>query len=100
MHDSSCATTPGIERVFVCESAEGDCRRTDCVHAYSEKYLAEAERLLADNDQRGFYKLLMGTLARSGIRRQVHARRCLGNMCIRHGIRVRDLQPRSVFPGC
>ena len=31
------------------------------LHAYFEEYLAETERLLADNDQRGFYKHLKGT---------------------------------------
>ena len=32
------------------------------LHAYFEEYLAETERLLADNDQRGFYKHLKGTV--------------------------------------
>ena len=35
------------------------------LHAYVEDYLAETERLLADNDQRGFYKHLEGTVGRS-----------------------------------
>ena len=36
------------------------------VHAYFEDYLAETERLLADNDQRGFYKHLKGTVRLDG----------------------------------
>ena len=36
------------------------------LHAYFEDYLAEAERLLADNDQRGFYKHLKGTVGFGG----------------------------------
>ena len=32
------------------------------LHAYFEEYLAETERLLADNDQRDFYKHLKGTV--------------------------------------
>ena len=36
------------------------------LHAYFEKYLAETERLLADNDQRGFYKHLKGTVRLGG----------------------------------
>ena len=32
------------------------------MHAYCEEYLAETIRLLADNDQRGFYKHLKGTV--------------------------------------
>ena len=32
------------------------------LHAYFEEGLAERERLLADNDQRGFYKHLKGTV--------------------------------------
>ena len=31
-----------------------------------EEYLAETERLLADNDQRGFYKHLKGTVGLGG----------------------------------
>ena len=40
------------------------------------------------------------TLARSGKRRQVPARRCFGNIYIRLAIRVSYLQPNSVFRGC
>ena len=36
------------------------------LHAYFEEYLAETERLLADNDQRAFYKPLKGTVGRRG----------------------------------
>jgi len=36
------------------------------LHAYFEEYLAETERLLADNDQRGFYKHLKGTVGLDG----------------------------------
>ena len=36
------------------------------LHAYVEEYLAETERLLADNDQRGFYKHLKGTVRLDG----------------------------------
>ena len=36
------------------------------VHAYFEDYLAETARLLADNDQRGFYKHLKGTVRLDG----------------------------------
>ena len=32
------------------------------LHAYFEEYLAETERLLADNDQGGFSKHLKGTV--------------------------------------
>ena len=32
------------------------------LHAYFEEHLAKTERLLADNDQRGFYKHLKGTV--------------------------------------
>ena len=32
------------------------------LHAYFEEYLAETERLLADNYQRGFHKDLKGTV--------------------------------------
>ena len=32
------------------------------LHAYFEEYLAETDRLLADNDQRSFYKHLKGTV--------------------------------------
>ena len=40
------------------------------LHAYFEKYLAETERLLADNDQRGFYKHLKGTVELGGRKAQ------------------------------
>ena len=36
------------------------------LHAYFEGYLGETERLLADNDQRGFYKHLKGTVGLDG----------------------------------
>ena len=36
------------------------------LHAYFEGYLAETERLLADNDRRGFYKHLKGTVGLGG----------------------------------
>ena len=36
------------------------------LHAYFEEYLAETERLLADNDQRGFYNHLEGTVGLGG----------------------------------
>ena len=36
------------------------------LHTFFEKYLAETERLLADNDQRGFYKHLKGTVGSEG----------------------------------
>ena len=36
------------------------------LHAYVEDYLAETERLLADNDQRGFCKHLKGTVRLDG----------------------------------
>ena len=36
------------------------------LHAYFEEYLAETERLLADNDQRGFHKHLKGTVGLGG----------------------------------
>ena len=36
------------------------------LHAYFEEYLAETERLIADNDQRGFYKHLEGTVTLDG----------------------------------
>ena len=36
------------------------------LHAYFEEYLAETERLLADNDQRGFCKHLKGTVRLDG----------------------------------
>ena len=36
------------------------------LHAYFEGYLGETERLLADNDQRGFYKHLKGTVRLDG----------------------------------
>ena len=36
------------------------------LHAYVEEYLAETERVLADNDQRGFYKHLKGTVRLDG----------------------------------
>ena len=36
------------------------------LHAYFEEYLAETERLLAANDQRGFYKHLKGTVGLDG----------------------------------
>ena len=36
------------------------------LHAYFEEYLAETKRLLADNDQRGFYKHLKGTVGFGG----------------------------------
>ena len=36
------------------------------LHAYFEQYLAKTERLLADNDQRGFYKHLEGTVGLAG----------------------------------
>ena len=41
--------------------------------------------------------IVKGTLATSGTRRQVTARRHFGKICIRHGNRGRGLQPRSVF---
>ena len=40
------------------------------------------------------------TVAPSEMRRQVPVRRRFGNICLRLGIRVRDLQPRFVFRGC
>ena len=36
------------------------------LHAYFEEYLAETERLLTDNDHRGFYKHLKGTVGLGG----------------------------------
>lgn len=36
------------------------------LHAYLEEYLTETERLLADNDQRGFYKHLKATVGLDG----------------------------------
>ena len=36
------------------------------LHAYFEDFLAETERTLADNDQRGFYKHLKGTVGLGG----------------------------------
>ena len=36
------------------------------LHAYFEEYLAETKRLLADNDQRDFYKHLKGTVRLDG----------------------------------
>ena len=36
------------------------------LHAYIEEYLAETDRRLADNDQRGFYKHLKGTVGLGG----------------------------------
>ena len=36
------------------------------LHAYFQKYLAETDRLLTDNDQRGFYKHLKGTVGLGG----------------------------------
>ena len=35
-------------------------------HAHVQEYLAEAERLLAENDQRGFYKHVKGTVGLAG----------------------------------
>ena len=44
--------------------------RTACANLRAvinfEEYLAETERLLADNDQRGFYKRLKGTVGLGG----------------------------------
>ena len=36
------------------------------LHAYFEEYLAETERLLPDNDQRGFYKHLKSMVGLDG----------------------------------
>ena len=36
------------------------------LHAYFQKYLAETDRLLTDNDQRGFYKHLKSTVGLGG----------------------------------
>ena len=36
------------------------------LHAYFEEHPAETERLLAENDQRGFYKHLKGTVGLGG----------------------------------
>ena len=36
------------------------------LHAYFEAYLAETERLLANNDQRGFYKPLKSRVGLEG----------------------------------
>ena len=36
------------------------------LHAYFEEYPAETERLLADNNERGFYKHLKGTVGLGG----------------------------------
>ena len=36
------------------------------LHVYFEEDLAETERLLPDNDQRGFYKHLKGTVGLGG----------------------------------
>ena len=36
------------------------------LNAYFEEYFVETERLLADNDQRGFYKHLKGTVGLGG----------------------------------
>ena len=43
------------------------------LHAYFEEYLAETERLLADNDQRGFYKHLKGTVGLEVERRKANS---------------------------
>ena len=55
------------------------------LHAYFEENLAETERLLADNDQRGFYKHLKGTVGLGG-------RKASSEQCIMHedGTLLRD----------
>ena len=63
----------------------------------SGKWFRRVEETVEQYKKRWFVK---GTLARSGIRRQVPARRRFGNMYIRLGIRVMYLPPRSVFRGC
>ena len=40
------------------------------MHAYFEEHLAETDRLLADNDRRGFYKHLKGTVGLGGRKAQ------------------------------
>ena len=40
------------------------------MHAYFEEHLAETDRLLADNNQRGFYKHLKGTVGLGGRKAQ------------------------------
>ena len=68
MHDDSCA--------LILETTAWKTLRTACanlravvdagLNAYFEEYFVETERLLADNDQRGFYEHLKGTVGLGG----------------------------------
>ena len=49
-------------------------------------------------DKRGHHAMFKGTQVLSGKSCQADARRRFGNIYVRLGNRVRDFQPRSVFP--
>ena len=69
IHDDSCA-------LIRAKKIAWNTLRTSCanlgevieagLHTYFEEYLAETERLPAENDQRGFYKHLKGTVGLGG----------------------------------
>ena len=69
MRDDPCALIRGAR-------PGGTSLRTSCanlrgvidagLHVYIEEYLAETEKLLADNDQWGFYKQLKGAVGLGG----------------------------------
>ena len=67
MHDDSCALILLIKDKIARKTLRTACANLRGVtnaglHAYFQEYLAETQRLLADNDQRGFYKHLKGTV--------------------------------------
>ena len=61
MHNNFSVPTPGIEpRGRQCANLRKEIAAG--LHAYLEEYLAETERLLGNNDQRGFHKHLKSTV--------------------------------------
>ena len=71
MHDDSCALILLIKDKIARKTLRTACANLRGVtnaglHAYFQEYLAETQRLLADNDQRGFYKHLKGTVGLGG----------------------------------
>ncbi|MEP5376703.1 MAG: hypothetical protein ABJQ14_13080 [Hyphomicrobiales bacterium] len=78
--------------ICACEPAEeGDCRRTARVYTYFEEYLAETERLLANKDQRGFYKHLKSTVRLEGTRaRSEQLVRDEDGTLLRDKVRIRE----------
>ena len=77
----------------VCESATGDGRRITCLLLQED--LAETERLLADNDQQGFYKHLKGTVGLGGRKARSEQFMDEDGTLLRDKVRIRERRGRG-----